>query len=78
MSCGVGCRCSSDLTPLAWELPCAAGVALKRKKEKKKKRKRKEKKEIRTNLSKALGTKDCPEEPIRRSSEGTRWQITVD
>ena len=47
MSCGVGRRCGSDLAllwpwdrlaaaaliePLAWELPNAAGVALKRKK----------------------------------------------
>ena len=47
MSCGVGCRHSLDLMllwlwcrpaaagpirPLAWELPCAAGVALEKKK----------------------------------------------
>ena len=53
MSCGVGCRCSSDpeflwlwcrlaavapIRPLARESPYAAGAALKRKKEKKKKR----------------------------------------
>ena len=46
--CGVGRRCSSDLVllwlwyklaaaapiqPLAWELPCAAGAALKRQKQ---------------------------------------------
>ena len=46
MSCGVGCRCSSDLVllwlwskpaattpigPLAWEPPYAVGVALKKK-----------------------------------------------
>ena len=51
MSCGVGCRCASDLAwlwlwcslaaaaliqPLAWELPYAAGAALKRQKRKKK------------------------------------------
>ena len=51
MSCGVGCRCGLDLAllwlwlwlaatapirPLAWESPCAAGVALKRQKKKKK------------------------------------------
>ena len=45
MSCGVGCRCGLDpawlwlcwrpaaaalIQPLAWELPCATGVALKR------------------------------------------------
>ena len=45
VSCGVGCRCSSDpallwlwcrseaaapIPPLAWEPPCAAGVALKK------------------------------------------------
>ena len=51
MSCGVGCRCSSDLALLwlwcrpaaaapiqllALEPPCAAGVALKKKKKKKK------------------------------------------
>ena len=51
MSCGVGCRCGSDLAmlglwhrptataligPLAWEPPYAVGVALKRQKEKKK------------------------------------------
>ena len=50
MSCGIGRRHRSDLAllwlwcrpgavaliyPLAWELPCAASVALKRKKEKK-------------------------------------------
>ena len=49
MSCGVGQRCRSDLAlqwlccrpataapirPLAWELPCAAGVALQSKKKK--------------------------------------------
>ena len=49
-SCGMGCRCGLDLVllclwcipaaiapigPLAWELPFAAGVALKRKKERK-------------------------------------------
>ena len=47
MSCGVGCRCGSDPTllwlwhkpvatapigPVAWELPYAAGAALKRQK----------------------------------------------
>ena len=52
LSCGVGCRCGSDLAllwlqhrlaatapirPLAWEPPCAVGVALKSKKKKKKK-----------------------------------------
>ena len=51
MSCGVGCRHSSDLVllwlwcrtaaaaptgPLAWELPYATGAALKRQKEKRK------------------------------------------
>ena len=56
MSGGVGRRHSSDLTllwlwwrpaavaliqPLAWELPYAAGAALKRKKKKKKERKKK-------------------------------------
>ena len=50
MSCGVGCRCSSDsvllwlwsrlkatapIRPLAWEPPYAAGAALKRQKTKK-------------------------------------------
>ena len=49
MSCGVGCRCSSDpvllrlccrlaaaalIQPLAWELLCAEGAALKKKKKK--------------------------------------------
>ena len=51
MSCSVGCRCSSDLAllwhrlaataliqPLAWELPCDTGTALKRKKEEEKKK----------------------------------------
>ena len=52
MSCGVGRRCGPDppllwlwcrpaavalIQPLAWGLPCAAGMALKRKKKKKKK-----------------------------------------
>ena len=52
VSCGVGCRRASDpellwlwrrpeatalIRPLAWELPYAAGAALKRKKKKKKK-----------------------------------------
>ena len=56
MSLGVGCRCGSDLMslwlwhrpvatapiqPLAWEPPCASGVALKRQKKKKKKEKKK-------------------------------------
>ena len=60
VSCGVGCRHGTDLVllclwcrpaaaapiqPLAWELPCAAGAALKRppKKEKRKKKERKKK-----------------------------------
>ena len=53
MSCGVGCRCDSDLAllwlwcrpaavaligPLAWEPPYAAGAALRRQKKKKKKK----------------------------------------
>ena len=53
-SCGVGCRCGSDLVllwlwcrplitclirPLAWEPPCAADAVLKRPKKKKKKKK---------------------------------------
>ena len=52
MSCGVGCRCTSDLAllwlwhrlaavaaiqPLAWEHPYAAGVALRKKERKKRK-----------------------------------------
>ena len=52
MRCGVGCRCSSDLTllwpwhslvatalirPLAWDPPYAEGAALEKKKKKKKK-----------------------------------------
>ena len=52
MSCGIACTCGSDPTllwlwcgpaaialtgPLAWELPCAADVALKKKKERKEK-----------------------------------------
>ena len=59
MSCGVGCKHSSDpaflwlwcrlaavalIQPLAWEPPYAASVALKRQKDKKKKKKRKRKK----------------------------------
>ena len=51
VSCGVGCRCSSDPTllwlwhrlvatapirPLAWEPPCAAGAALKSREKNKK------------------------------------------
>ena len=54
MSCGVGCRCGSDLAllwlwhrlaaialirPLAWESPYAVGVARKRQKTKRKKKK---------------------------------------
>ena len=62
MSCGVGCRCSSDPTllwpwqrlaataltgRLAWESPYAASVALKRKKQNKtKKNKKKERKHM--------------------------------
>ena len=57
MSCGVGCRCGSDLVflwlwrrpeataliqPLAWELPYAVGVALKKPKKKKKKERERE------------------------------------
>ena len=53
VSCGVGCRCGSDpellwlwprpvaavmTGPLAWELPCALGAALKDKKTQKKKK----------------------------------------
>ena len=60
MSCGVGCRCGSDLAllclwhwpvaaapvqPLAWEAPYAEGVAQKDKKTKKETEKKK------TNLS---------------------------
>ena len=56
LSCGVGCRCSWDpvllwlwhgptatalIRPLAWELPYAAGVALKRQKKKKKEKSKK-------------------------------------
>ena len=47
VSCGVCCRCGSDpaaaipIRPLAWELPCAMGAALKRKGKKKKKKERK-------------------------------------
>ena len=59
LSCGIGHRCGSDplllwlwhrpattapIWPLAWDLPCAVGAALKSKK-KKRKRKEKEKKE---------------------------------
>ena len=35
MSCGVGCRLAASalIRPLAWELPCAAGVAIERKKQ---------------------------------------------
>ena len=55
MSCGVGCRYSSDLAwlwlwcrpaataltpPLAWEPPYAVGVALRYKRQKKKKKKK--------------------------------------
>ena len=62
MSCGVGCRHGSDLAllwlwhrpgataligPLAWEVPYAAGAALRRQKTKKKKKKKKRKKEKR-------------------------------
>ena len=54
MSCGIGCRCGSDLAllwlwrswvatalirPLAWESPYASGEVLKRQKKKKKKKK---------------------------------------
>ena len=50
MSCSVGCRCglvpkllwlwrrpaaTASVQPLAWELPCAEGVALKKRKKKK-------------------------------------------
>ena len=41
MSCGVGCKCGSELAPtrpLAWEPPYAAGAALKRKREREKKK----------------------------------------
>ena len=55
MSCGIGCRHSLDpallwpwcslaatapIRPLAWEIPYAAGTALKKKKERKKERKK--------------------------------------
>ena len=35
------------IPPLAWELPCATGVAIKRKKKKKRKKERKEKNTVR-------------------------------
>ena len=54
VGCGVGCRCGLDLVwlwyspaaaapigPLAWEPPCAIGVALKKDKRPKKKKKKK-------------------------------------
>ena len=59
MSCGVGCRCSSDpvllwlwcrlaavapIQPLAWESPYAEDVALKRQRTKKRKKERKKEK----------------------------------
>ena len=59
MTCSVGCRCSLDLVllwlwyrsaavalirPLAWELPYAEGVAIKRKKKEKEKERKKERK----------------------------------
>ena len=61
MSCGVGHRPGSDPTllwlwcrlafaalirPLAWELPYAAGVALKKKKKKKKRKEKKKEKAV--------------------------------
>ena len=61
MSCGIGRRHGLDLMllwlwcrlaattlirPLAWELPCAAGGALKRKKKKRKKKEKKRKEEV--------------------------------
>ena len=60
MSCGVGFRCGSDpillwlwwrpaaaapIWPLAWEPPCAVGVALKRRKTKKRERERERERE---------------------------------
>jgi len=60
MSHGIGHRCDSELVlgwlwcrlaaaaligPLAWELPYAAGAALKKKKKKKRKERKKKKKE---------------------------------
>ena len=65
MSCGVGSRCGLDPVllwlwhrpataapnpPLAWELPYAVGVALKRPKTKKKKKKKKEKKKEKSQI----------------------------
>ena len=38
--CGVGQAAAPPIRPLAWELPCAMGAALKRKGKKKKKRKK--------------------------------------
>ena len=61
MSCNVGYRCGLDLAllwlwcrpaaealiqPLAWELPYAAGVALKKKKKRKERKKKRKGKEI--------------------------------
>ena len=61
MSCGVGRRHGSDpellwlwrrlaatalIKPLAWEPPCAAGVALKRPKKKKRKKKKEKEKQL--------------------------------
>ena len=60
MSCGVGCIHGTDrallwlwcrlvatalIRPLAWEPPCAVGVALKKDQKKKKKKKKKKEKE---------------------------------
>ena len=68
MSCGVIHRLGSDsklpgpglwvaavalIQPLAWELPYARGVALKRKKKKKKEKKRKEKKKKKNEMTKS-------------------------
>ena len=92
MNCGVGRRHGSDLAllwlwrrlaataptgPLAWELPYASGVALKRQKTKKKK-KRKEKKKTKIiqgwfNIRKSI----CVIHPTSRFKEKATWSFQL-
>ena len=89
MSCGVGCRRSSDpallwlwcrpaavalIRPLAWEPPYAVDVALKTQKDqKKKKKKKKRKKERKKEKQKAANCAEKHEETQKQKSERWMW-----
>ena len=84
MSCGVGCRHGSDpawlwcrpaavdpIQPLAWERPCALGVALNIKAKKKKKKKKK----TEVCLAGAVGVGGGSSQPISRDMGDAKANI---